>query len=199
MDPLRLIALLLYIVQIFVNIFYGQNIGTISNTLKLDISPSGWVFSIWLVIYSFQLYMLLNIGTAELMQIFVPHALSVLFNISWIFSFTNMKFGLATIFIIGLLSTLVFVLFCKKAYLTSLVSSFYHLYFGWVSIASFLGFFTWLLADFNKYFNLILPFIIYSLTVLDLTCYNLFTAIPFIIVYFDLALKKITNCLCLIG
>lgn len=191
MDLLKFLALLLYIVQIFVNIFYGQNIGKISNSLNLDISPSNWVFSIWLIIYSSQLYMLLNIKSTELIAIFIPHALTVLFNISWIFSFINEKFGLATIFIIGLLASILFILVCKKAYLTSLTSSFYHLYFGWVSIASFLGLFTWLLADFSKYYNLIWPFVLYSITILGLVNYNLFTAIPFIIVYSDLLFKKI--------
>lgn len=205
MDILKFLALLLYIVQIFVNIFYGQNIGkisntsNISNTFKLNISPSRWVFSIWLIIYSFQLYMLLNTETAQLMKIFVLHTVIVLFNVSWIFEFTNMKFRLTTFFIIGLIATLIFILFCEKVYLTSVIKCFYHLYFGWVTIASLLGVYTWLLADFNKYYNLVLPFILYSFTILDLTSYNLFIAIPYIIVYVDLALKKIINYIHILG
>jgi len=190
MDNIKLLTILLYIVQIFINIFLGKEIGPVANKYILDISPQNWVFSIWLVIYSFELIMLLNLPTKDITKIFLPFALTVLFNVSWIYSFTKLKLGLSVLFIIALLGTIIYIIINKKKYLNNIAKNFFNLYLGWVSIASFLGIFTWLLADYKIYIKLFVPFLIYTISIIKLFAFNLFTIIPYVVVYLSLLIKK---------
>lgn len=187
---LKILAIMLYLVQIFVNIKLGQNIGKISNSLDLPITPSNWVFSIWLIIYSFQLYMLFGITNEEASKLFIPHAFTVLFNVAWIFAFVNLKLGLAAIFILGLLATIVYVLINKKTENIKLAKKFYSLYFGWISIASFISIVAFFVKTLGFKFNQILTFIFYSFLVLKNKTFNLFEAFPYVLVYFDLIFVK---------
>ncbi len=192
MEPItvKILAIMLYLVQIFVNINYGRQIATVSNSLKLDITPSNWVFSIWLVIYSFQLYMLFNITSMEACKLFLPHAFSVLFNISWIFAFVNFKLGLAVIFILGLLASIVYVLTNKRTKYINIAKEFYSLYFGWVSIASFLGIVGYIVVVLGINFNQIFAFVLYTIYLIKVCAFNLFAIIPYAVVYFDLIFFK---------
>ena len=190
MDHLKLLAILLYISQIYVNIFLGKDIGSIANKNELDISPPNWVFLIWLIIYSFELIMLLKLPKKSITNIFLPFALTVIFNISWIYSFTKSKLGLSVIFIIGLLATIIYVIIYKKKYLNNIAKNFFNLYLGWVSIASFLGVFTWLQADYKIYLKLFVPFLTYAIFVIKLFKFNLFVIIPYVIVFFSFLIKK---------
>jgi hypothetical protein len=182
----KILSILLYLVQIFVNINYGLEIAKVSNSLNLTITPSSWVFSIWLVIYSFQLYMLLGISNKDIYKIFIPHALTVLFNIAWIFAFVNMKLGLATIFILALLASITYVLVNKKTESINIVKQFYSLYFGWISVASFLTLTGWIVVGLGINFNQIGSFILYTFYLIKTCSLNLWAAIPYILVYFDL-------------
>lgn len=181
---------MLYLVQIFVNINYGKNIGIISNSLKLDITPSNWVFSIWLIIYSFQLYMLFNISNTDACKIFLPHAFSVLFNIAWIFAFVNMKIGLATIFILGLLASIMYILINRRTKVINIVKEFYSLYFGWISIATFISLVSYVVLVLGINFNQILAFILYTFYLIKVCSFNLYAIIPYVLVYFDLFFVK---------
>ena len=187
----KILAIILYLVQIYINFKYGSSIGKISNSLNLEVTPSNWVFSIWLIIYSFQIYMLLDITSNEASKIFIPHAFSVLFNISWIMAFTNLNFGLATIFILGLLASIIYILIDNKTNKT--IQNFYSLYFGWISIATFLSATTWIVYTLGITFNQILVFIIYLSFILSINKLNLFTIIPYILVCFDLVFVKSLN------
>ncbi len=192
---IKILAVLLYLVQIYVNIIYGLDIAKISNSLNLAITPSSWVFSIWLVIYSFQLYMLLGITDSEASKLFVPHAFSVLFNISWIFAFVNMKLGLAIIFILGLLATIAYILIDPKTKYINIAKQFYSLYFGWISIASFISLVGFVVVGMGIDFNQILSFFFYTLYVVKTCALNLYAAIPYVLVYFDLIFFKNKNIL----
>jgi hypothetical protein len=186
----KILAIMLYLVQIFINFKYGPSIAKVSNTLNLDITPSNWVFSIWLIIYSFQLYMLLGLTNSEATKIFIPHAFSVLFNVSWILAFTNLKLGLATIFILGLLASIIYVLINNKTNKNKTVKNFYSLYFGWISIASFISATGWIVDTLGIKFNQILAFILYTIFIFSVSSLNLFNIIPYALVYFDLIFIK---------
>jgi hypothetical protein len=186
----KILAIMLYLVQLFINFKYGTSIAQVSNSLNLAITPSSWVFAIWIVIYSFQLYMLVGITDCEATKLFIPHAFSVLFNISWILAFTNMKLGLATVFILGLLASIVYVLINQNLNKIKIIKNFYSLYFGWISIASFISATGWIVNTLGIKFNQILAFIFYTIFIFSLSSFNLFEIIPYAIVYFDLIFVK---------
>lgn len=187
---IKILAIMLYLVQIFVNINYGKNIEVISNSTKLDITPSNWVFSIWLIIYSFQLYMLFNISSRDACKIFLPHAFSVLFNIAWIFAFVNMKIGLAIIFILGLLASIMYVLINRRTKVINIVKEFYSLYFGWISIATFISLVSYVVIILGINFNQLLVFILYTFYLIKVCSFNLYAIIPYAMVYTDLLFVK---------
>ena len=106
-------------------------------------------------------------------------------------AFTNLNFGLATIFILGLLASIIYILIDNKTNKT--IQNFYSLYFGWISIATFLSATTWIVYTLGITFNQILVFIIYLSFILSINKFNLFTIIPYILVCFDLVFVKSLN------
>jgi hypothetical protein len=192
MDLIKIFVIMLYLVQLYVNIFFGSQIGKIANLHNINITPSSWVFFIWIIIYSFQFYIIFNINKENLSKIFLLYALTFLLNILWIFAFTNLKFGLSVILILSLLACIIFVSTHIKIIdnIDSLLHIYYSTYIGWLSIASFLAIFTWLKEDFNIFFDLTIPFIIYTFIILQSSSFNLYIAIPYLLVYFDMLFVK---------
>ena len=53
------VALFFFILQIIANFIFGRNVGAISNSYPLSITPVGITFSIWGIIYSWTFRILL--------------------------------------------------------------------------------------------------------------------------------------------
>ena len=192
MDLVKIFVIILYLVQLYVNIYYGNKIGKIANLYNINITPSSWVFFIWIIIYSFQFYIIFNINEENLSKIFLLYALTFLLNIFWIFAFTNSKLGLSVILILSLLACIIFVSTHIKIVdnIDSLLNIYYSTYISWLSIASFLAIFTWLKGDLDIYFDLTIPFIIYTFIILQANSFNLYITIPYLLVYFDMLFVK---------
>ncbi|XP_065897869.1 uncharacterized protein [Dysidea avara] len=105
------ITSILYVVQLFLNYWsssasesqredlgFNSSIGDISDVYKLDITPSGWTFSIWGVIYVWQALWLIygwsfvfrpNATKTVPLLTYVLFSISCLLNIGWLYSFSN--------------------------------------------------------------------------------------------------------------
>ncbi|WP_409482561.1 hypothetical protein P5008_04180 [Helcococcus ovis] len=136
----------------------GMSQKVVSNKYNTLITPAGFTFSIWGLIYLLigisLVYMLLNnkeTRVKSLINILTPIFLfNCLFNILWNISFLYEKIGLSTIFIFLMLVNLI--LINKKLYnnkkeikykLTSLA---FGIYAGWLTIASFVNMLAFLVS-----------------------------------------------------
>lgn len=136
----------------------GMSQKVVSNKYNTLITPAGFAFSIWGLIYLLigisLVYMLLNnkeTRVKSLINILTPIFLfNCLFNILWNISFSYEKIGLSTIFIFLMLVNLI--LINKKLYnnkkeikykLTSLA---FGIYAGWLTIASFVNMLAFLVS-----------------------------------------------------
>jgi benzodiazapine receptor len=125
----------------------GDSIGAIANRYQSYFLPADYVFGIWALIYSwllvFTVYQALppNRGIALVRRLGWWWAISGLFNIAWIVTFSFGMFGLALIVMVGLLCTLVNIQ--KRVGLDETltwiervsVSYPFALYLSWISIA----------------------------------------------------------------
>lgn len=138
-----------YFLVIFINFLAnviplnGQTTGDISNRLNVLFTPSGYVFSIWGLIYILLLLWLVrqlpmqrykfNMYT-QTSGLFL---LSCLFNIVWIFLW-HYEYFLSTVFVmVLLLITLIFLYKKIKKYADSFIDILpFSVYLGWVSVAT---------------------------------------------------------------
>ncbi len=132
-----------------VGIIGGKSTGAISDLYKTLITPAGYVFSIWGVIYVllavFVVFQLLpnESDRAFHRQIGLFFILSCAFNVSWIFLWQYELIGASVPLILGLLASLVWA-YGRLKVGKSLVSTRerlavhlpYSVYFGWITVAS---------------------------------------------------------------
>ena len=129
----------------------GMSQKVVSNKYNTLITPAGFAFSIWGIIYSLigisLIYMLVKGAETKvknLIGILTPIILfNFLFNILWNISFSYEKIGFSTIFISLILISLI--LINKKLYIHRkeieyrLTSIAFGIYAGWITIASFVN------------------------------------------------------------
>ena len=101
---LSLLAFGGYILKIVLNALAGighypfaRSVANVSDTFALDITPAGWAFSIWALIYTWNLAYVVYAITTECRD--VPPVLNALFyllyilcdiaNIAWLYAFTS--------------------------------------------------------------------------------------------------------------
>ncbi len=145
---------LLLIITIAVNyagaagIINGMTQKAVSAKFSTLITPAGYAFAIWGVIYVLLAATMIQLilkqrqsDFAQLINDISPlFALSVVFNIAWTISFSYLNMLIALVFIVALLVMLV--LIClklttyKHAFQFRLAATGFGLYAGWVSLAS---------------------------------------------------------------
>ncbi|NNE97539.1 MAG: tryptophan-rich sensory protein [Pyrinomonadaceae bacterium] len=111
------------------------------------ITPAGYAFSIWGLIYllmiAFSAYQLFKSGFAHLDKVRWFFILSCVGNISWIFAWHNHYLGLSVVAMLVLLSSLVLINLSAKELDSApdewLVRVPFSIYFGWVSVATVLN------------------------------------------------------------
>lgn len=148
------INLLAFIVTIIFNvlgsmgIINGMSQKAVSNKYHTLITPAPLTFSIWGVIYTLVLVVLVwmiikekEIRVKKLISVFTPSFLSIsIFNIVWIILFSYEKIALSTIAIIGLLISLINLnkklLNHRNEIPFKLASITFGLYAGWLNIAT---------------------------------------------------------------
>lgn len=135
---------------------YLASSGFFNDTSQVDVSdkyttlitPAGFAFSIWGVIYILLLatlgYFLVKRKDKAISDIIIDVSplfiISSLFNIAWIIAFSYLRIGLSTLFILGLLFSLLFIvekLYKKRSNFSfTLAGTAFSLYSAWVFIAT---------------------------------------------------------------
>lgn len=158
-----LIMQLVYIAMVVVNILSnmlpinGQTASEISSRINVLITPAGYVFSIWGVIYgllAIWLYLLWKkiktIDTKTYSKLTYLFVLSCLLNISWLFSFHYEKFILSTFVIIALLIVLIAIYLLYPVGDSRFSGRLpFSIYLGWVSVATIVN-----ISYTLKYYNI---------------------------------------------
>ncbi len=149
--------LLVFLASLVVNylgasgFFNGMGQAEVSRKYPTLITPNGFAFSIWGVIYTLLLATLIYFfaqrndpAVGSLIQLVSGlFILASIFNMGWIIAFSYEKLGLSTIFIFGILISLMTII--KRIYLGSanfpytLAGTAFTLYAAWVFIASILN------------------------------------------------------------
>jgi hypothetical protein len=119
----------------------GNTTGDISAKYNTLFTPSGFTFSIWLVIYVllsvFVISIFINpevILTSNRLQVLILFCTVNVFNILWLLSWHNDRILLSTVFMVILLVLLLTILrFISKSDLLSYVT--FSIYSGWISVA----------------------------------------------------------------
>ena len=119
----------------------------ISDKYPTDITPAGYAFAIWGLIYIgislFSVYQLFASNSKYLNGIRTLFILSCAANIGWIFAWHNQYLGLSVVAMLTLLSSLVLInLKTRDSKQTGdiwFVKAPFSIYFGWVSIATVLN------------------------------------------------------------
>lgn len=150
------ISLFFYVIMILVNYLGGAGYinnssqGDVSRSFTTMITPAGYAFSIWGLIYLLLLIAILSplftknkLNIERINEISVDFWISCILNIAWIFAFSYRLIGFSTIIILCLLLSL-WGIIMKLDLVSEKKKSFFDLafglYAGWVSIASLLNF-----------------------------------------------------------
>lgn len=131
--------------------FNNMGQAAVSEKYKTLITPNGFAFSIWGVIYSLLLATLIYFfvqrndpAVSELIRLtsglFIA---SSLFNMSWIVAFSYEKLGISTVFIFGMLLSMMVIIeriyVNRTAFPSTLAGTAFTLYASWVFIATILN------------------------------------------------------------
>ena len=131
--------------------FNGMGQAEVSKKYPTLITPSGFAFSIWGVIYGLLLATLIyffaqrnDLEVGRLIQLVSGlFILASLFNMGWIIAFSYEKLGLSTILIFGLLISLMVIIeriyMGRASFPYTLAGTAFTLYASWVFIASILN------------------------------------------------------------
>lgn len=155
---MKILVTLSYLFMITVNALAnilplnGLNTGEISDSYPNLFAPAGFTFSIWGIIYLllglFVIYQWKKTSSFSrfshkdlLSKLRVPFIVTSLLNSLWLFSWHYQQIGLSTVFMLGLLITLIYAdsLF-EKVRLSKKEIAFLHVpfsvYFGWITVAT---------------------------------------------------------------
>lgn len=115
---------LLYAITVFINYWSSsdnasdlglKDVGNVSDSYSLVVTPDGWTFSIWGVIYAWQLLWLLYAwrfvvrpSSAKIIPLltYILFSVSCLLNIGWVYAFTNEQMAVAFVLLLLLSLTL---------------------------------------------------------------------------------------------
>ena len=118
------VTTLLYAITVFINYWSSsdnasdlglEDVGNVSDSYELVITPDGWTFSIWGVIYVWQFLWLLygwrfvvRPSSAKIIPLltYILFSVSCLLNIGWIYAFTNEQMAVAFVLLLLLSITL---------------------------------------------------------------------------------------------
>ncbi len=161
---LPLIVISAFLSMIYVNYLSGAgrindiSAGGVSGKYPTLFTPAGFTFSIWGLIYLFNLFFSIRLfwigvkgnWSKDLNSISVYFILTCILNISWIFSWHYDKLALSVLLMLGLLLTLILLYqkVSEKNYpsIWSYLSTYtpISLYLGWICIATVANFSVWL-------------------------------------------------------
>ena len=116
----------------------------VSNQFPTIITPAGWAFTIWSLIYAgliaFSIFQLLPSRLAEFRNVRIPYIVSCTLNCAWILLWHHFQIGLCAIVIALLLASLIWVnsiLDTPGSFIEALMTkAVFGLYAGWVTVAT---------------------------------------------------------------
>lgn len=125
----------------------GVQPNEISDRYQTVVTPAGYAFSIWSLIYlgtfAFSIYQILPSQIERFRNIRTLYIASCLLNCAWIYFWHNNQIAVCFVIILLLLSTLIFILIrvgCMTNTETWLVQAPFGIYAGWVTVASIANF-----------------------------------------------------------
>ena len=127
----------------------------VSGQYPTIITPAGWAFSIWSLIYTgliaFSIFQLLPSRVAEFRRVRVPYIVSCVLNCSWILLWHHYQIGLCALVIALLLASLIWVnLTTDKpgSFVDALMTrAVFGLYAGWVTVATLVNLAVYLVSQ----------------------------------------------------
>lgn len=127
----------------------------VSNRYPTILTPAGWAFSIWSLIYTgliaFSIFQLLPGRIAEFRRVRVPYIVSCVLNCAWIFFWHHFQTGVCAIVIALLLASLVWVIRSIEtpgSFLDALMTTaVFGLYAGWVTVATLVNLSVYLVSQ----------------------------------------------------
>jgi translocator protein len=162
-SPLRLLALIVILANIFFNYAYNNIFGLRSNAEVSDMysslfTPAGYAFSIWGLIYlAFIVYGVIQLLPANRNihlydRLAIPVILVNFFASVWIFLFVTDRIDIA----MGVITLMLFISwimfrFAREAALGNVLSAWikfpFSLLFGWLTVAAIANFSIWLVSN----------------------------------------------------
>lgn len=131
--------------------FNGMGQAAVSSKYQTLLTPNGFAFSIWGVIYTLVFATLIYLfikrkdpASARLVGLIsAPFVISSLFNMAWIVAFSYERVGLSTVFIVGILVSLMVIahrIYNARAEVPfTLAGTAFSLYASWVFVATILN------------------------------------------------------------
>ncbi|MGO2279022.1 MULTISPECIES: tryptophan-rich sensory protein [unclassified Psychrobacter] len=131
--------------------FNGMGQAAVSEKYKTLLTPNGFAFSIWGVIYTLIFATLVTLFlkrkdpavTKIIARISGLFVISSLFNMAWIVAFSYERVGLSTIFIVGILVSLMTIVHrtynARVGMVSTLAGTAFTLYASWVFVATILN------------------------------------------------------------
>ncbi len=131
--------------------FNGMGQAAVSNKYQTLLTPNSFAFSIWGVIYTLVfvtlVYFFIKRNDPAVTKLIAlvsgPFVISSLFNMAWIVAFSYERVGLSTLFIVGILvslMTIVHRIYSQRAdFPFTLVGTAFTLYASWVFVATILN------------------------------------------------------------
>ena len=120
----------------------------ISDKYPTIVTPAGYAFTIWSLIYvwmlAFSIYQLLPANIAKYHRVRSLYIISCVLNCAWSFFWHRDQIGICLVIILALLATLLLLCIKLKEQATAIDSLFskapFGIYFGWVTCASIVNF-----------------------------------------------------------
>lgn len=131
--------------------FNGMGQAAVSKKYQTLLTPNNFAFSIWGVIYALVFLTLIYLfikrkdpTVARLIELIsAPFVVSSLFNMAWIVAFSYERVGLSTLFIIGILTSLMAIVHRiyngRDEFPSTLAGMAFSLYASWVFVATILN------------------------------------------------------------
>ncbi|MGZ3611322.1 MAG: tryptophan-rich sensory protein [Ktedonobacteraceae bacterium] len=153
-DSIRQITIIIatfitIIVNLFSNLITGKSVAAISNRFPVPVTPAGWAFSVWGIIYTgliaFAIYQALPAQRTNprLRRIGYWYLLSCVANIAWLFLWVNEQITLSMVAMIVLLLSLIILYLRAEMNRTNItrverwcVNIPFGIYMGWITVAT---------------------------------------------------------------
>lgn len=127
----------------------------VSNQFPTVITPAGWAFSIWSLIYTgliaFSIFQLLPSRLAQFRQVRIPYIISCILNCAWILLWHHFQIGLCALVIAMLLASLIWVnsmIDTPGSFMEALMTkAVFGLYAGWVTVATLVNLAVYLVSQ----------------------------------------------------